>query len=80
MKYKKTVWKTFALISQLGISIVVPIILCTFIGSFLQERFSVSLIVPMIVLGVLAGARNAYVLAKQAIKELKDEEDEEKER
>ena len=80
MKYKKSGWNTFALISQLGISIIVPIILCTFVGTFLEEKFSISITVPMIVLGVLAGARNAYVLAKQAIKELKDEEDEEKER
>ena len=30
MKYKQSVYKTFALISQLGISILVPILLCTF--------------------------------------------------
>jgi len=30
MKYKQSVFKTFALISQLGISILIPILLCTF--------------------------------------------------
>lgn len=78
MKYKKSVYNTFALISQLGISIIVPIFLCTFAGAFLEERFSISITVPLIILGVLAGARNAVVLAKQAIKGLKDEEDEER--
>lgn len=80
MNYKKSVWNTFALISQLGISIIVPILLCTFIGVFLENKFSISITVPLIVVGVLAGARNAYVLAKQAINELKGEDDEEKER
>ena len=34
MKYKQSVYKTFALISQLGISILVPILLCTFFGFY----------------------------------------------
>ena len=34
MKYKQSVYKTFALISQLGISILVPILLCTFFGTW----------------------------------------------
>lgn len=80
MRFKGSVWKTFSLISQLGISIVVPILLCTFMGVFLNKKFSVSVTVPLIVLGVLAGVRNAYVLAKQAMSELKDEDDEQKER
>ena len=28
MKYKKSVYRTFALITQLGISMIVPILLC----------------------------------------------------
>ena len=38
MKYKQSVYKTFALISQLGISILVPILLCTFFGTWLEKQ------------------------------------------
>lgn len=75
MKYKKSVYTTFTLISQLGISIIVPIFLCTFIGLFLEEKFSISITVPLIILGVLSGARNAYVLAKNAVKDIENEKD-----
>lgn len=75
MKYKKSVYTTFTLISQLGISIIVPIFLCVFIGLFLEDKFSISITVPLIILGVLAGARNAYVLAKNAIKDIENEKD-----
>lgn len=77
MKKNKTVFKIIGLISQLGISIVVPIFLCTFLGVFLQERFSISITVWLIVLGVLAGGRNAYYILKQAIETMKEDEYEE---
>lgn len=78
MKYKKSVYNTLALISQLGISIVVPIFLCTFAGVFLEEKFSIPVTVPMIILGVLAGARNAYYLVRHANEDPEDNEDEER--
>ena len=58
MKYKQSVYKTFALISQLGISILVPILLCIFI--------------PLVIVGVLAGLRNAWVLARHANEDPED--------
>ena len=78
MRYKKSVFNTLALISQLGISIVVPIFLCAFGGAYLEERFSIPVTVPLIILGVLAGVRNAYYLLRQANEALEDEEDEER--
>ena len=77
MKLDKSVFQTLTLISQLGLSVIVPILVCTFLGIFLERKFSISITVPLIILGVLAGARNAYVLAKQAIPKPEDEKDEE---
>ena len=34
MKYKKSVHRTFALITQLGISMIVPILLCVWVGGW----------------------------------------------
>ena len=69
MKYKQSVYKTFALISQLGISILVPILLCTFFGTML---FSQPLFIPLVIVGVLAGLRNAWVLARHANEDPED--------
>ena len=75
MGYKKSVYKTFALITQLGISMIVPVFLCTFAGVFLEEKFSIPATIPLIILGVLAGARNVYVLARHANEDPEDKED-----
>lgn len=77
MKQKKSVYTTFALISQLGISMIVPIFLCTYIGIKLDEKFGWGTTIPLIIVGVLAGARNVYVLAVQAINAIAAQKDEE---
>ena len=55
MKYKQSVYKTFALISQLGISILVPILLCTFFGTWLEKKVSFPVFIPLVIVGVLHG-------------------------
>lgn len=67
MGNNKKVFRTLALVSQLGFSMLAPIFLCVFLGIWLEERYSVSVIVPLIIAGVLAGGRNAWVIAKQAM-------------
>ena len=76
MKKQKTVIKTFSLVSQLGISVLAPVILCTWAGLKLEERFALPLTIPFIIAGVFAGGRNAYVLVSQMIKEMAAEKDE----
>ena len=78
MKYNKSVFQTLSLISQLGLSIVTPILLCTVLGVYLDENFTISSTVWLIILGVLAGVRNAYVLLRQANKDSEGKENEEK--
>ncbi|MBQ8558656.1 MAG: AtpZ/AtpI family protein [Tyzzerella sp.] len=77
MKNKKSVYTTFALISQLGISMVAPILLCTYAGVWLEGKFSIPLTIPLMILGVFSGARNVYAMVRRAIEEAKEEEDEE---
>lgn len=67
MSNNKKVFRTLALVSQLGFSILAPIFLCVFLGIWLEEEFSIPVIIPFIVVGVLAGGRNAWLLVKQAI-------------
>ena len=77
MKNNKSVYTTLALISQLGISMIVPIFLCTFIGVKLDEKYGWSITIPLIVTGVLAGIRNVYALLKQATSAIEVERDDE---
>lgn len=76
MSYKRSVYKTFALITQLGISMIVPILMCTLLGRYLQEKFSLPLFIPLVILGILAGGRNVYYLVRHANEDPEDKEDE----
>ena len=78
MKKNNVVFQTLSLISQLGISMIVPVLLCTALGVLLEKKFSLSLTIPLIILGVLAGARNVYVLVRQASDTITSKEDEKK--
>lgn len=69
MNYKKSVFRTLSLITQLGISIIVPIFLCVFLGRFLENNFQWPVFIPLLILGILAGGRNAYMLVMQFVKE-----------
>lgn len=69
MGYKKSVWRTLALITQLGISMLTPIFLCVFLGWFLDEKFGWHTLIPLLILGILAGGQTAYRLAKHAIRD-----------
>lgn len=75
MGYKKSVYKTFALITQLGLSMIVPVLMCTFLGVYLEDRFGFPLTIPLIILGVLAGGRNVYVLARHANEDSEEKKD-----
>lgn len=66
MKDKKSVFQSLVLVSQFGISMLVPILLCTLLGVYIGERFSIPIItIPLFVVGALAGFRNVYVMAKR---------------
>ena len=60
------------MITQLGLSMLVPIFLCTFIGGFLEDQFQIPVTLPLIILGILAGIRNTYVIVRNVLKGQKD--------
>lgn len=77
MNYKKSVYTTLAMISQVGISMVVPILLCTYAGVWLEEKFDFPFTVIMIVVGVLAGVRNVVAMVKRMKQVVEEDADEE---
>lgn len=62
----KDAYANFALITQLGISMIVPIFLLLALGIYLENRFEIFATIPCLILGVLAGCRNTYMLAMKA--------------
>lgn len=66
--------RTMALISQVGISMLVPILMMLYIGVWLEEKFGIHLILIFIILGIAAGFRNCYILLINASKDPKKKE------
>lgn len=63
------------MITQFGISMLVPIFLCSFLGIFLDRKFDTQFwMVLLFFVGAAAGGRNVYRLAKRIYEE-KSEKD-----
>ena len=61
--------KTLALLSQLGISMLVPVFLMLWLGSWMNDRFGLQIIPLFILLGIGAGLRNCYLLLKNSVRD-----------
>ena len=80
MNDKKTnhdVFKALALITQLGIGMIVPIVLCFFVGRWLDDLMDTGFfIIIFLVLGILAAYRNLFVYTRPLLKGTKEREQE----
>lgn len=56
------------MITQLGISMLAPVVLCAFIGNWLDERLGWSVTAVFLLLGIAAGARNTWILVNNVMK------------
>ena len=51
---------------KFGINMIVPIFLCTGLGIFIDKKSGLGFfIIPLFILGALAGFRNCYIVAKK---------------
>lgn len=69
MNFKKDVLYNMAMITQIGISMLAPIVLCVFLGVWIEETWGVNIILLMLFLGIAAGCRNCYLQVKALIPE-----------
>ena len=70
---KNNVFQSLALVTQFGITMIVPVLLCTLIGVYIGEKFSIPIIaVPLFMIGALAGFRNIYIMAKKTYEDRND--------
>lgn len=74
----KGIAKSLMMISQISISMLVPIFLCLFLGVFLNNKLNSVYYVPVfLVLGIGASIRNVYMMTKSLYAKDKRREDEE---
>lgn len=78
MGYKKQVFRSLAMVTQLGISVMTPIFLCIAAGCWVDNHFGTKTTLIFLFLGVLAGGRCGYHMAK--ITFLAGEKDDRKEK
>lgn len=65
MKNHGQIARSFAMVTQLGISMLAPVVLCAFAGQWLDNRYGWSVTAVLLILGVMAGARNTWLMLKQ---------------
>ena len=63
---KGSPYRNIVLISQ--INMLVPVFICVAAGVWLDNRFHTWFTLPLLILGIAAGARNAYALAMDTIR------------
>ena len=69
MKGSKGVSKSLTMISQVGISMLVPIFLCSIFGIWLGKKTGISwMMIPFFFIGALAGSTNIYKMARKLMK------------
>lgn len=73
MKYKRNVYQSIAMVMQFGINMIVPILMCTLLGVYIGKKFHIQVIVvPLFIMGALAGFRNIYRMAKKIFEQESD--------
>lgn len=73
MKYRKNVYQSFTMVMQFGINMIVPILMCTMLGVYIGRKYDMMIIVvPLFVVGALAGFRNIYRMAKKIFEQESD--------
>lgn len=77
MKKKRngSVGKAFSLVTQLSLTVLTTTGLFLALGIWLDNRYGWSTTLPLLILGILGGAKGAYNLAKRLIDQQESEDE-----
>ena len=65
-RYDKSVYRSFAMITQFGVNMLVPICLMTALGIYLDKQFDTSFwMILLFFVGAIAGGQNIYRMARR---------------
>lgn len=67
MRHKKSVMRSLMMVTQLGISVMVPVFVCILAGYYIDRYAGTNLTIIFLFLGFLAGGLNAYKMAKATL-------------
>ncbi len=67
MGYKRSVLRSLAMVTQLGLCVITPILFCVFAGSCIDSRYGTKTTLVLLIFGTLGGGRGAYMMAKRLI-------------
>ena len=73
MLFNNKIMKTLVLITQVGFSLMIPVFLLLIISILIYEKFNIDFRVLFIVVGILAGFRNAAMLIYGYLKSIEDD-------
>lgn len=78
MKNKYGFLANFALVSQIGVMMVVPIVLGVWLGGIVDRKFGTGglFLIIFIILGVGAAFRNVYLVVMKQYEKKEDDDDE----
>lgn len=68
--FKSEVFKSWALVLQLGISMLVPILMLVAIGHLIKVYFKVDLMLMFVIIGLAVGIRNVYVILRNYLRSM----------
>ena len=77
--FKSEVFKSWSLVLQLGISMLVPIFMLVAIGHLVKIYTKIDLMLIFVLLGVAVGIRNVYVILRNYLKSMDSSENKESE-
>ena len=80
MGYKKSVFQSLAMVTQLGLCVLTPILFAVFAGNYIDSRYGTKTLVFLLILGTLGGGRGAYMMAKRLIDQEAREQEQERTR
>lgn len=65
MKKKRNIHKSLMMITQFSINMIVPIVLCSFAGYYIDKLLGTGfVIIILFFVGAAAGFRNIYIMSK----------------
>lgn len=67
---RREIVKALGLLTQIGVAMLVPILLCVVVGAFLDNLFNCSPIclIIFVIMGVMAAFRSLYMITKEYFK------------
>ena len=74
MRHKKSVMRNMMMVTQLGLSVMVPVFVCILAGSWIDRHAGTNLTIFLMFLGFLAGGWNGYKVAMTTLKMNEQEE------